>query len=72
MNMKPPTVRLLAKYRDDLKLKSFPSSGPKPNISYLRRSVYGTKAYLILCGTYVYNVDQVTYHRAKALMESRY
>lgn len=45
-----------------LKLKSFPSAGPYPNVTGMRK-IWGKEAYILWCGNYIYKVDYDTYYR---------
>lgn len=47
-----------------LKLYNFPSAGPRPNITGMRRCYWGRNAYIIMCGQYAYKVDFNTFYSA--------
>lgn len=51
------------KYEEKLKLWRFPSAGPNPSISGMRK-IYGKDSFLIKSGSYLYNVDSKTYYTA--------
>jgi len=42
---------------------SFPSAGPYPNITGMKKQFWGLDAYCVRCGAYVYKVDQETWER---------
>ena len=46
-----------------LHLEKFPSAGPYPSVSGMR-NFWGSKAYLLRCGNYLYKVDPDTFFRA--------
>ena len=50
--------------RRGLNLSSFPSAGPRPNITGMKNLYWGKDARCIKCGLYVYKVDQSTYEKA--------
>lgn len=62
--MKKNVVYVPVKYKDRLFLDSFPNAGPRPNVSGMRR-IYGENAFLIMCGSYLYNVSERIYLQAK-------
>lgn len=47
-----------------LALASFPSAGPNPSISGMKKLFWGMGAKVIKCGQYAYSVDWQTYQRA--------
>ena len=61
--MKKPVIYIPVKYRDKMRLDFFPSAGPRPNVAGMRR-IYGENAFLVMCGSYLYNVPESIYQRA--------
>ena len=49
---------------EELNLDRFPSAGPRPNITGMKKRHWGEGAYCIKCGQYVYHVDRETWERA--------
>lgn len=46
-------------------LENFPSAGPRPNITGMKKKFWGEDALCIKCGQYVYHVDFKTYNHFK-------
>lgn len=43
------------------RLDRFPSAGPKANITGMRKHYWGYDGYIVQCGSYLYNIDFLTY-----------
>lgn len=55
---------MLLEFEDDMyyHLKDFPNFHITGNIEGMRRTFYGSNAYLVKCEDYIYNVDKETYY----------
>ena len=45
------------------RLGGFPSAGPYPNITGMKKLYWGRDAYCVRCGVYVYCVNRETWER---------
>lgn len=46
-------------------LGKYPSAGPYPNITGMKKLYWGEDAYCVRCGVYVYKVDKTFYDNCK-------
>lgn len=44
-------------------LGGFPSAGPNPNVTGMKKLYWGMDAYCLRVGSYVYHVDYATYSK---------
>jgi len=49
--------------RHGMCLGRFPSAGPRPNVTGMKKLYWGMDAYCIRVGSYVYHVDYDTYSK---------
>ena len=50
------TKRVPLQYK--ILLDEFPNAGPNPNITGMKKHVYGTDSYCVMCGNYLYNLGK--------------
>ena len=57
------TITIPSTKKNQDMLEKFPSAGPHPNITGMKKQFWGEDALCIRCGVYVYKVDKATYDR---------